>query len=50
MTFYLKEDKILTIAHKFYQAEPSINDTNVLEKDNSLPFRDILLINNNNKL
>ena len=45
-----KEHNIPQIVQKLNQVEPSINFTNKFEKNNSLPFLDILLINNNNKL
>ena len=47
---YPKEHNIPQIVQKLNQVEPSINFKYKLEKNNSLPLLDILLINNNNKL
>ena len=47
---YFKEHNIPQIVQKLNQVEPSINFTYKLEKNNSLPFLNILLRNNNNEL
>ena len=50
LIIYRKEHNIPSIAHKLNQVEPNINFTYQLEKNNSLSFLDVFLINNNNKL
>ena len=50
LIIYPKEHSIPQIVQKLIQVEPSINFKYELEKNNSLLFLDILLINNNNKL
>ena len=50
LIIYPKEHNIPQIIQKLSQVEPSINFTSRLEKNDSLPFLNILLINNNNKL
>ena len=50
LIIYPKEHNIPQILQKLNQIEPSINFTYQLEKSNSLPFLENLVINNNNKL
>ena len=50
LIIYSKEHYIPFITHKLNQVEPRIISPYDLEKNNSLLFLDILLINNNNKL
>ena len=50
LIIYPKEHNIPFSVHKLNKVKPSINFTYKFEKNNSLHFLDILLINNNNKL
>ena len=50
LIIYPKEHNIPSIIQKLNQVDPNITFTYEPEKNSSLPYQDILLINNNNKL